>query len=95
MSTVNASQARQTLPAQLDRVAKGESVEITRHGRVVAVLVSPELLRSRRALEAWKDADLINERLEHARREPIPPPSLTAERAEELVTSVRADRNAR
>ncbi|WP_434056376.1 type II toxin-antitoxin system Phd/YefM family antitoxin [Georgenia sunbinii] len=59
MVTISASVARQTLPAQLDRVEAGEEVAITRHGRVVAVLVRPDALRARRAPEAWRQADRI------------------------------------
>ncbi len=95
MSTINVSTARQTLPAQLDRVEGGEEVAITRHGRVVAVLVRPDALRARRAPEAWSRADHIGSRLESARREPRRPPALSPERAEELVEAVRVERSTR
>ena len=42
MPTVSVGTVRQTLPAQLDCVERGEQVAITRCGRVVAVLVSPD-----------------------------------------------------
>ena len=92
MSTISASVARQTLPAQLDRVEQGEEVAITRHGRVVAVLVRPDLLKTRRAPAAWAQADHIDALLQRARAEPLQPPSLDPERADELVEAVRADR---
>lgn len=95
MATISASTARQTLPAQLDRVQGGEEVEITRHGQVVAVLVSPEVLRRHRARQAWNRADDLAVRLERAREEAIHAPVLSAERAEELVSGVRAEREAR
>lgn len=95
MATISASVARQTLPAQLDRVEAGEEVAITRHGRVVAVLVHPDTLRSRRAPEAWSQADRIGSLLAGARREPLRDPALTAERAEELVRGVRSSRSTR
>jgi prevent-host-death family protein len=95
MSTISASTARQTLPAQLDRVEAGEEIAITRHGRVVAVLVHPDALKARRAPEAWSRADRIGALLESARHEPLRHPTLSPERAEELVGSVRADRSAR
>lgn len=94
MTTVSASEARQTLPAQLDRVEAGEQVRITRHGRVVAVLVSPDALRSPRAAAAWAAADAIGARLEAARRRPLTP-GISVERADELVQEVYADRQAR
>lgn len=95
MSTISASAARQTLPAQLDRVEAGEEVEITRHGRVVAVLVPPEALRARRAPDAWRRADHISALIETARGESLRGLTLSPERAEELVEAVRADRSGR
>ncbi|UNX56018.1 type II toxin-antitoxin system Phd/YefM family antitoxin [Georgenia sp. TF02-10] len=95
MQTISASTARRTLPAQLDRVEAGEEVAITRHGRVVAVLVRPDALGARRAAEAWGQANRIAVRLATARREPLRHPVLGPERAEELVEAVRADRSAR
>ena len=95
MSTVTASEARQTLPAQLDRVEAGEEVAITRHGRVVAVLVHPNTLRARRTQAAWEAADAIAERLARARSEAVPPPPIPHDRAEELIAAIRQDRAAR
>lgn len=95
MSTVTASEARQTLPAQLDRVEAGEEVAITRHGRVVAVLVHPNTLRARRTQAAWEAADAIAERLARARTQPLPPASIGQDRAEELVHAIRRARAAR
>lgn len=92
MTTVSASIARQTLPAQLDRVERGDEVAITRHGRVVAVLVSPDALASRRASAAWVLADHIGARLEQARSEPLRAPELPVARADEMVAAVRAGR---
>lgn len=93
MVAVSASEARRTLPAQLDRVERGEEVEITRHGRVVAVLVRPDVLRARRATEAWRDADRVGSRLEAALAEALKPPTITPDRAEELVAAARAARH--
>lgn len=95
MSKISASTARQTLPAQLDRVEKGEEVAITRHGRVIAVLVRPDVLKARRAPEAWSQADHIDALLHRARTEPLRQPALDPDRANELVEAVRADRAAR
>ncbi|MDQ0727701.1 type II toxin-antitoxin system Phd/YefM family antitoxin [Microbacterium sp. W4I20] len=92
MSTVSASIARQSLPAQLDRVEAGEEVSITRHGRVVAVLVRPDVLAARRSTPAWEAADRIDALLTRARSEPLKTAALSPERAEELIESVRADR---
>jgi antitoxin (DNA-binding transcriptional repressor) of toxin-antitoxin stability system len=94
MSTISVSTARQTLPEQLDRVEAGEEVSITRHGRVVAVLVRPDVLRGRRASKVWDEAERIAGLLESSRGEPLRP-ALSAERAEELIEAVRAARSGR
>jgi antitoxin (DNA-binding transcriptional repressor) of toxin-antitoxin stability system len=93
MSTVSASVARQSLPTQLDRVEAGEEVAITRHGRVVAVLVRPDVLASRRASAAWSQADRIGELIDRARHEPLRPPTLAQGRADELVADLDAARS--
>lgn len=90
MSVISASDARRTLPEQLDRVEQGERISITRHGRVVAVLVSPDVIAHRPA--AAKHADLLAERLQAARTEPLPEPGIDRERADALVAAVAADR---
>jgi prevent-host-death family protein len=95
MPTVSASDARQSLPAQLDRVERGEEVEITRHGKVVAVLVRPDMLRARRASDVWAEADRIGSRLEEAMTQRLEPATMTAERAEELVAAIRNGRDRR
>lgn len=95
MSTISVSTARQTLPAQLDRVQAGEEVAISRHGRVIAVLVHPDTLKARRAPEAWSQAEAVGTRLESARREPLRRPAVTRERAEALVDAVREGRSGR
>lgn len=94
MATVRASDARQTLPALLDRVQDGEEITITRHGRAVAVLVNPKRLRSPRAAEVWAQVDAFAEQWEAARGKPFRTDAISAERAEELVAEIRADRDA-
>lgn len=42
MKTVGAFEAKTHLSALLDDVSRGERVTITKHGRVVAMLVPPE-----------------------------------------------------
>lgn len=95
MESVSASEARQTLPAQLDRVEAGEEVSITRHGRVVAVLVRPDVLAMRRASPVWREADHIQQLLERAAGEPLPEPTMSPERGQELIDAIRADRDTR
>jgi antitoxin (DNA-binding transcriptional repressor) of toxin-antitoxin stability system len=42
MQTVGAYEAKTKLPALLERVSKGESFTITRHGAPIAMLTKPE-----------------------------------------------------
>jgi prevent-host-death family protein len=51
MKTVGAFEAKTHLSQLLDKVAKGESITITRHGEPVAKLVPAEPVRDFRALE--------------------------------------------
>lgn len=83
------------MPDILDRVANGEEIVITRHGRAVAVVVNPAALRTRRAPAAYADADRIGLLLAAGRDAPLPDRSgLAPARADELVAGVRADRDA-
>jgi len=96
MASMTVSEARAALPEILSRVEGGEEITITRHGRTVAVLVRPVVLRSRRADVALEDAGRIHELLAQAAAEPLPADSgLTAQRAEELIAAIRAGRDAR
>lgn len=90
--TMTVTEARTSLPAVLDRVERGEEVTITRHGRPVAVVVAPELLRVRRADDAFAAAERLRVRMEDARLRPLSPPVLTAEFAEELIAEIHAGR---
>jgi len=52
MITVGAFEAKTHLSALLDRVANGEEILITKHGKPVARLVSAETPDRKRAIEA-------------------------------------------
>jgi len=54
MLTVGAFEAKTHLSALLDRVAAGEEVVITRHGRPVARLVGVEKIDQERAARAFE-----------------------------------------
>lgn len=96
MGTINASEARASLPELLDRVGEGEEITITRHGKPVAVLVRPDVLRPRRAAEIFEQADRLQHLMEEVRAGRLPAgPGLTHERAEELIRYVRASRDSR
>jgi antitoxin (DNA-binding transcriptional repressor) of toxin-antitoxin stability system len=93
---MTSSEARAALPTVLDRVDKGEEIIITRHGRPVAVVVRPDALRSRRADQALRTADRTRAALEAGRQNALSPTTgVTAARADELVTAIRVDRDAR
>ena len=95
MVTLTVSQARASLPELLTRVEDGEEVTITRHGRPVAVLVRPDVLRSR-ATVIIEDASRIHELIAAAGAAGVAADdSLTAERAEELVKAIRSSRDSR
>lgn len=93
MTIVSATEARQTLPSQLDAVEAGQEVRITRHGKVVAVLVSPTRLANPRAQSVLESAARLRAELEEARSRPFPPSTMSAEYADELVAQIRADRD--
>lgn len=95
MTSVTASEARATLPQLLDRVEAGEEIVVTRHGRQIAVIVRLDALRVRRAGTALDDAARIHDRLEAARRAPLPNRGLTPHRADSLIAEIRSSRDSR
>jgi prevent-host-death family protein len=93
MSAMTVSEARAALHELLERVSVGEEVTITRHGQPVAVVVRPDLLRTRRAEKALASAAAVRELLAAGRQSPLPPPAgLSSDRAQELIAAVRAGR---
>lgn len=95
MVTLTVSQARASLPALLTRVEEGEEVTITRHGRPVAVLVRPDVMRSR-ANVIIEDAGRVHELLAAAAGSELPTDhGLTLERAEQLISEIRSGRDSR
>lgn len=93
---VSLSEARASLPRLLDQVAAGAEVTITRHGRPVAVLVSPDALRVRRAGPALATAAAIGELVAGAAERPLAAEgSLTPARAKKLMVEVDSGRSGR
>ena len=97
MAVMTVSEARAALPEILNRVAEGEEVTITRHGRAVAVIVRPDIVWSRSRAEV-----VLNEAAQmHALLESVADSELNTSRgiseqyAEELIASIRADRDTR
>lgn len=91
---MSVSEARAALPQILEMVTEGEEVTITRHGRAVAVVVRPDVLRARRAEAALETAEAVRDLLIDAgARSMGSGPVLTKGRAEELVDDVRTSRS--
>lgn len=51
MSTLTISEARASLPEMVTRAADGEEIIITRHGRPAAIMVRPDIVWSRPAID--------------------------------------------
>jgi antitoxin (DNA-binding transcriptional repressor) of toxin-antitoxin stability system len=96
MAVMTVSEARAALPEVLNRVADGEEITITRHGRPVAVIVRPDVLWSRsRAADVLEEAEQLNEMLREAEKMPLSAGGISAEYAEELIAEIRAGRDGR
>lgn len=91
MTILTISQARASLPELVTRVEAGEEVTITRHGRAVAVLVRPDVLRSR-ADVIIDGAERLHRVLANAATEVDAEPGMTVERAQELINAIRTGR---
>jgi prevent-host-death family protein len=95
-SSLTVSEARAALPAVLDRVEAGEEISITRHGRVVAVVVAPEALRTRRAATTLAAASQLHDLLELGKHTVLDATAaLTREQADALGGEVARGRRAR
>ena len=89
------SGARATLPDIVERVQAGDEIILTRHGQPVAVVVRPDTLKVRRAVEALAAAATIHEALARGRTTQLTRATISAKRADELVAGIRADRTRR
>jgi antitoxin (DNA-binding transcriptional repressor) of toxin-antitoxin stability system len=97
MAVMTVSEARAALPDVLNRVAEGEEVTITRHGRAVAVIVRPDIVWSRSRAEV-----VLNEAAQmHALLDSVANAELdigggiSEQYAEELIASIRTGRDSR
>lgn len=79
----------------IEKVKAGEEVEITQNGEVVAVWVHPSRRRPMVRTPSTVAAERLHEELERSRRTkpPLASPGISAERAEELIREIRADRD--
>lgn len=92
-STVTVSEARAILPEILTRVSSGEEVTVTRYGTPIAVIVSPDVLRVRRADHALAAASEVRDVIDRGRRSPLAQgDGLSEQRADELAGNVHAAR---
>ncbi|MGL4175772.1 MAG: type II toxin-antitoxin system Phd/YefM family antitoxin [Dermatophilaceae bacterium] len=95
MTTMPVTEARRRLREVVDLARSGEDVNLTVHGEVVAVLVSPDALRTRRTTPATEQAASVLHDLHRAREARAPlVPGMTRRRASALVAQVRQDRDA-
>lgn len=98
MLTMTVSEARADLARVVDRVQEGGEVTLTRHGKPVAVIIRPDMLRVRRpaAQEAIAAAERLHDWIEEARTTPLSSMcGISSEYAEELVADVYAGREDR
>lgn len=88
------SEARAALPEVLDRVADGEEITITRHGRPAAVVVRPDVMWSRsRAEGVLNEAARLDDLLTAAADNELAlAEGITEQYAEELIAAIRAGR---
>lgn len=88
---------RAALPEVLNRVADGEEITITRHGRPVAVVVRPDVMWSRSRAEGTLDeAARLNDMLNAAADSELTRVGgVTEQYAEELIAAIRAGRDGR
>jgi antitoxin (DNA-binding transcriptional repressor) of toxin-antitoxin stability system len=96
MAVMTVSEARAALPEVLNRVADGEEITITRHGRPVAVIVRPDILWSRsRAQGVLEEAERLTEMLREVEKTPMSRGGISAEYAEEIIAEIREGRSRR
>jgi antitoxin (DNA-binding transcriptional repressor) of toxin-antitoxin stability system len=94
MAVMTVSEARAALPEVLDRVEGGEEITITRHGRPVAVVIRPDIMWSRSRAEAvMTDAAKLHDMLAAGQDNDAQSSGLSEQYAEELIASIRADRD--
>lgn len=94
MSVLTVTEARAKLPLLIDQIQAGQNVILTRHGEPVAVMISPDVAMRYRNAAIWGQADSLLAHLEEAAKQPLAAAKLTSARADELVSEIRAERDA-
>lgn len=74
-STYTLTEARANLPLLLNRVANGEDITITRHGRPAAVIVGHDRWMKTARLDVLEQARELRRRMDELRTRPITPDS--------------------
>lgn len=77
-STYTLTEARASLPLLLNRVADGEEITITRHGRPAAVLVGHDRWMKIAHLDATEDVRQIRAHMAEVRKRPVTEASFSA-----------------
>lgn len=72
------TEARANLPLLLDKVADGEEITITRHGRPAAVIVSHDRWMKIARHDVLEEARQLRKRLAELRKQPITEESFSA-----------------
>ncbi|MEO5832003.1 MAG: type II toxin-antitoxin system prevent-host-death family antitoxin [Nakamurella sp.] len=94
MTSWTVTEARSSFAEILERVAVGEQVTLTRHGVAVAVVVRPDILRNSRTATLYEGVDELRRLMETGRSASLSRGSMTVEQADDLVRSIRSDRDA-
>ena len=94
MAEYSLTDARARLPELLDRVAAGETIHITRHGKRAGVLIGNDVWMKTRRHDVLVQADELGRRLEEARGKPLLPIPLNTEwDVDAHVAEIRAGRD--
>ena len=92
VTTISVSELRANLKSVLERVKRGEEVQLTQNGEVVAAVLHPDALRWRvrtpNTLAAERLLDEFNRPLE-----PLPEPSLSQAEGDAFIAELREARN--
>ncbi len=91
--TYTMSEARAQLAKLLDHAELGGDVVITRNGKPSVRLVSAQPSNPR-AADLMRAVDALMVEFDDRRSQPLPPPAAGGPTADELVSALRADRDA-
>ena len=92
MMTISVSELRANLRMVLERVKRGEEVQLTQNGEVVAAVLHPDKLRWRAKTPNTLAAERLLGELD-APLEPLPEPSLSQAEGDARVAEVREARD--